>query len=98
MFFRMRRQHAFELNQSLERAMASGASTGRHRPSSEHNEGEGGEEKGGGDGHRSACCSESNNSDRRHPQGQKELCVARSDLETEGGVRDRRRLFDTISF
>ncbi|CAM9290874.1 unnamed protein product [Ectocarpus sp. 12 AP-2014] len=91
MFFRMRRQHTLELNQSLERAMASGPSTSRHRPSSEYNEGEGGEEKGGGDGHRSAYCSESNNSDGRHPQGQKELCVARSDLETEGGIYDSRR-------
>ncbi|CAN0372534.1 unnamed protein product, partial [Ectocarpus sp. 8 AP-2014] len=53
-------------------------------------EGGGGEEKGGGDGHRSAYCPESD-SNGRHPQGQKELCVARSDLETEGGIYDSRR-------
>ncbi|CAB1119143.1 unnamed protein product [Ectocarpus sp. CCAP 1310/34] len=90
MFFRMRRQHTLELNQSLERAMASGPSTDRHRPSTEHIEGEGGEEKRDGDGHSSAYCSESD-SDGRLPQGKKELCVARSDLETEGGIYDSRR-------
>lgn len=93
MFFCMRRQHAFELNKSLERAIMarestclssnSRASSSNNRPSSKGSNvgglvGRGGGDRGGQRGDGSSV--------EGHEQA---LCTSPSGYETESGVRKR---------